>query len=897
MTVRIRKSHGGKFLVSHRSVHYHDIMSNTVLQKDVARSGNMYVRHSFKHFLNVKMASYALPSFRPLSGKHIGKDCIQPDMSCHSGIVRELDEGLTPEMYLNMSALACTDGVRFVKGGQFYYVNLNDGNLLRDDSFTRKQYPFGIYYGWFKVRVWTTSKDYKKEYNQSGYMYEKFVKGFLLQKRTAKFLCGRVVWIDEITSRKRTNNTYSREVEYPSETAYFVGEELKQGSFRRCACKNFVPANPLFYIPFEAYDALPFIDAFIPVNFRNPVCAGMKLPPALELSYVKNVKWISTAPGATSSSGNVFMEDPTERLFEYTMVRIPTEKEWVRLVTPKNIEDHKKNLALKAFAKFLSQHISHTGSRGTLKFKYIDLKKWLAENKVTLQEMTNRLLITQLKDALVQGMTQYTNDMIIYETTQLTPRDKKEFFSEQKYTETPLYLNNQQVKSIIKSDTETIKKPIRIVTSTTTYTTVVNKYDFSSGEFISRTETHETQVRPVSTLLLGGKEVFKEMAMTPTIRAGFTMTLASSTVKSLIKTYNTYASGNGLPQLSQYIFNPIEVIRSIMYDAENKRDRKLRIDTKDPKGDTIPVTMDSMVIGFSLPKSLQDSESEGDAYYFALINSSGKCVFLDSVTSFVGASILMTNEILTSFLESKVKVPASTLTGYDAEDVDTNGNITFSLAPGLLTNVLVQILYALLGIYNVAIPVTTYTLSSLIKYRDMYVKEHKGEAWVLSDTQRDKYVHYLENGYLPIDNFMFGLINWNVGSGFQKGVYDMNVMHFDNKLTEYTLGNGKKIKVCSMEPETKEVEFYDISSGKDIKYRDLNDSATGYFTQLMMDFINPVTASVLDLEQIPTIIAKFDTPEFVSSGNPANQVHIHLKYGAHPLYQNIGCPLKGVAWC
>jgi hypothetical protein len=307
--------------------------------------------------------------------------------------------------------------------------------------------------------------------------------------------------------------------------------------------------------------------------------------------------------------------------------------------------------------------------------------------------------------------------------------------------------------------------------------------------------------------------------------------------------------------------------------------------------------MDSMVIGFSLPKSLQDSESEGDAYYFALINSSGKCVFLDSVTSFVGASILMTNEILTSFLESKVKVPASTLTGYDAEDVDTNGNITFSLAPGLITSVLVQLLYALLGIYNVAIPVTTYTLSSLIKYRDMYVKEHKGEAWVLSDTQRDKYVHYLENGYLPIDNFMFGLINWNVGSGFQKGVYDMNVMHFDNKLTEYTLGNGKKIKVCSMEPEAKEVEFYDISSGKDIKYRDLNDSATGYFTQLMMDFINPVTASVLDLEQIPTIIAKFDTPEFVSSGNPANQVHIHLKYGAHPLYQNIGCPLKGVAWC
>lgn len=890
--IRIRKSHGGKFLVSHRSVHYHDIMSNTLLQKYVARSGNMYVRHSFKHFLNVKMASYALPSFRPLSGKRIGKDCIQPDMSCHSGIVRELDEGLTPEMYLNMSALACTDGVRFVTGGQFYYVNSNDGKLLRDDSFTRKQYPFGIYYGWFKVRVWTTSKDYKNTNNQSGYVYEKFVKGFLLQKRTAKFLCGRIVWIDERTSRKRTNNTYSREVEHPAETAYFDSDDLKQGVFRRCACKNFVPSNPMFYIPFEAYDALPFIDAFIPVNFRNPVYAGMKLPPVLELSYVKNVKWVSTAPGATSSSGNVFMEDPTERLFEYTLVRIPTEDEWVNLVISHNKEDQKKNLVLKSFANFLSSHVSQTGNRGTLKFKYIDLKKWLTEKKVVLHEIANRLVITQLKDALIQGMTQYTHDMAVYETMQLTPRDKKEFFSEQKYTETPLYMNGKQVKSVIKSDTETIKKPIRIVTSTTTYTTVVNKYDFSSGEFISRTETHETQVRPVSTLLLGGKEVFKEMAMTPIIRAGFTMTLESSLVKSLINTYNTHASGNGLPQLSQYVFNPREVIRSIMYDAENKRSRKLRIDTKDPKGDTIPVAMDSMVVGFSLPKSLQDNESDGDVYYFALINSSGKCVFMDSVHSFVGASRLMINEILTSFLESKVKVPASTLTGYDPEDVDTNGNITFSLAPGLLTNVIVQIVYMLLGISNVAIPVTTYTLASLIKYRDMYVKEHKGESWVLSDTQRDKYVHYLENGYIPIDNFMFGLINWDVGSGFQKGVYDINVMHFNNKLTEYTLGNGKKIKVCSMEPERRDVELYDISSGKDIKYKDLNDSSTGYFTQLMMNFINPVTSSVLDIEPIPTIIAKFDTPEFVSSGNPANQVHIHLKYGAHPLYQNIGCPIK-----
>jgi len=894
MAIRIRKSHGGKFLVSHRSVHYHDIMSNTLLQKYVARSGNMYVRHSFKHFLNVKMASYALPSFRPVSGKHVGKDCIQSDMSCHSGIVRELDEGLTPEMYLNMSALACTDGVRFVKGGQFYYVNSKDGNLLRDDSFTRKQYPFGIYYGWFKVRIWTTSKDYKNASIQSGYMYEKFVKGFLLQKRTAKFLCGRIVWIDDVTSRKRTNNTYSREVEYPAETASFVDGKLTQGLFRRCACKNFVPSNPLFYIPFEAYDALPFIDAFIPVNFRNPVCSGMKLPPALGLSYVKNVKWISTAPGSTSSSGNVFMEDPTERMFEYTMARVPTEKEWVNFFNPKNPEDAKKNLVLIAFSNFLSQNVSHTGSGGTLKFKYIDLKKWLADNKVTLQEMANRLVITQLKDALVQGMTKYTNDMASYEATQLTPRDKKEFFSEQKYTETPLYLNGKQVKSIIKSDTETIKKPIRIVTSTTTYTTAVNKYDFSSGSFISRTETYETQVRPVSTLLLGGKEVFKEMARDPIIRAGFTMTLSSSLVKSLINTYNTHASRNGLSQLSQYVFNPKDVISSILYDAENKRKRKLRIDTKDPKGDTIPVTMDSMVIGFSLPKSLQDNESEGDGYYFALINSSGKCVFIDSVKSFIGASRLMTNEILTSFLESDVKVPASTLTGYDAEDVDTNGNITFSLAPGLLTNVIVQQLYALLGIYNVAIPVTTYTLSSLIKYRDLYVKEHKSESWVLSDAQRDKYVHYLENGYLPIDNFMFGLINWDVGSGFQKGVYDMNVMRFNNKLTEYTLDNGRKIKVCSMEPEIKDVELYDISSGKDIKYKDLNDSSAGYFTQLMMNFINPVTSSVLDIEQIPTIIAKFNTPEFVSSGNPSNQVHIHLKYGAHPLYQNIGCPLKGV---
>ena len=63
MKTRIRKSHGGKFIVGHRSVHYHQIFSNVLLKRHVARSGNMHVRNSTKHFLNVKMASYAVPSF------------------------------------------------------------------------------------------------------------------------------------------------------------------------------------------------------------------------------------------------------------------------------------------------------------------------------------------------------------------------------------------------------------------------------------------------------------------------------------------------------------------------------------------------------------------------------------------------------------------------------------------------------------------------------------------------------------------------------------------------------------------------------------------------------------------------------------------------------------------
>ena len=818
---------------------------------------------------------------------------MQPNMSCHSGIVRELDKGLTPEMYLNMSALACTDGVRFVRGGQFYRVNLTDGKLSKDDSFTRKQYPFGIYYGWFKVKVWTTSKDYKNINSQNGYIYEKLVRGFLLQKRTAKFLCGRIVWVDEETSRKRTNNTYSREVEYPAETAYTVGGELKQGAFIRCSSKTFIPSRPMFYIPFEAYDALPFIDAFIPVNFRNPVQAGMKLPSSLSLSYTKNVKWISTAPGAAaSSSGTIFMEDPTDRLFEFAMNRVPTETEWIRLLTPKSEADIHRNVILTSFAKFLSSHVQYSGHKGSLVFKYADLKAWLSKNEVTLQEMIGRLTISSLKEALTQGMTQYTNDMAIYEEAQRTPRDKKEFFSEQNYTDTPLYQDGQQVKSIIKSTEETIEKPIRLITSTTTYTTVSNKYDFASGSFVSRSETQTTQVRPVSTLLLGGKEVFREMAMTPVIRAGYTMTCPSDFMNKLIKTYNEEASESGLPQLSQYILNPRELIRAITYDAKAKCQRSLRIDTKDPKGDTVPVTLDSMLIGFSLPSALQDAESSGDGYYIALINSSGSCVFIDSMVTFLNASILMSKEILTSFLKSEVKVPASTLTGYDASDVDANGNITFSLAPGLVTNLLVQLVLAIVGIYNVSIPTTTYLLSLLVKYRDWYVKEFKNEDWILSDAQRDKYTHYIENGYLPISNYMFGILNWNVGSGFQKGVYDMNVLKFNNKLMKLDTPDGTMYNVCSMEPPTSNPDFYDISSGSDVKFTRLNENGVGFFTQLMMEYINPVTASVLDLEQIPTIIAKFDTPNFVSSGNPANQVHVHLKYGAYPLYQNIGSPFE-----
>ena len=199
MKTRIRKSHGGKFIVGHRSVHYHQIFSNVLLKRHVARSGNMHVRNSTKHFLNVKMASYAVPSFslfdasiasvedtegKKKKQKHTGVDSIMSDTSAHSGIAREMDSGIPLELYQNISRLACINKVRLVKDGRFYSMNMVGGDPSVDKEFPVNQYPMGIYYGWFKVKIWRTSKT--KKYNiQSGYVDEKNVLGFLIQKQTA----------------------------------------------------------------------------------------------------------------------------------------------------------------------------------------------------------------------------------------------------------------------------------------------------------------------------------------------------------------------------------------------------------------------------------------------------------------------------------------------------------------------------------------------------------------------------------------------------------------------------------------------------------------------------------------------------------------------------------------
>ena len=919
MKTRIRKSHGGKFIVGHRSVHYHQIFSNVLLKRHVARSGNMHVRNSTKHFLNVKMASYAVPSFslfdasiasvedtegKKKKQKHTGVDSIMSDTSAHSGIAREMDSGIPLELYQNISRLACINKVRLVKDGRFYSMNMVGGDPSVDKEFPVNQYPMGIYYGWFKVKIWRTSKT--KKYNiQSGYVDEKNVLGFLIQKQTASSMCGRIVYLSS-HDRKRTDNTYSRECEHPAENIT-LGENntYERGEYKRCPSKKFIPTKPMVYIPFEVYDAMPYIPAYIPVNYPNPLKSEMRLNNTLSVSFKKNIKYTSTVSGGEDilkgldGKQNALLENPENRRFYHESSVSET------FNAETNISKDKRTLfnAVKTF--ILSKRTRKSNSLYAFDFKIRELYDIVTKAGFVMKDTKSFFRDSGLYTALQKAMDEFVSDVEYYkrqmsESTK-TKRSDLLFYSETITKNEALYKNGKQVTAYVESQNVSMTLPIRLSLSTGTYTTKRRCYHALDGTFTDTETVHQANIAPVSSLLLGGKSMFKTMTRkTPVIKSSIVFSLYQNQLLNLIKTYN---DNDNNYSMSTYMFSPNSLMKLFTHDPVNKCTRLLRVDLNDPSGDTSSVFQDMFIVTFTLPpylsvKDSQDATVGNDTNFVALINSHGRCVYSDTYALFERACSRMEYELLSPLFNDKLKIPASRLDGYDAGDVDVDGNATVSVRP----------MVSEMGGTKHVIPLSSYLLKYLYSAIEEQKKAKTNQVQFLSDNERLRLEYAINEGMITLDGITDIQCVFTFQDGFNPGAYGQKY-EFNNKVmdstTEHNLIGKNPFKYCTLDVIRNKHVWSDSSGNVDKAFS--FDHEPEYMTQWVMDSLDPLISSVLDIEQFPTMMINYakdvddkekeNNPSFVnyadSRYDPDGKIgslHLHFKYGYFPLYMNIDAP-------
>lgn len=919
MKTRIRKSHGGKFIVGHRSVHYHQIFSNVLLKRHVARSGNMHVRNSTKHFLNVKMASYAVPSFslfdaslasvedtegKKKKQKHTGVDSIMSDTSAHSGIAREMDSGIPLELYQNISRLACIDKVRLVKDGRFYSMNMIGGDPSVDKEFPVNQYPMGIYYGWFKVKIWRTSKT--KKYNiQSGYIDEKNVLGFLIQKQTANSMCGRIVYISSY-DRKRTDNTYSRECEHPAENIT-LGEDntYERGEYKRCPSKKFIPSKPMVYIPFEVYDAMPYIQAYIPVNYPNPLKSEMRLNNTLSVSFKKNIKYTSTVSGGEDilkgldGKQSSLLENPENRVFYYETYVSDT------FYLESNTTAKKRTLYNNVKTFLLSKKTKKSNTVSYFSFALRDFYDVVTKTGHRTSDTSDIIKDKGLYTSLTSAMNEFLSDVEYYkrqmsESTK-TKRSDRVFYSETITKNEALYKNGKQVTAYVESQHVSMTLPIRLSLSTGTYTTKRRCYHALNGTFTDTEFTYQANIAPVSSLLLGGKNMFKTMTRkTPVIKSSIVFSLYQSQLLSLIKTYN---NNDNNYSMSTYMFSPNNLMKLFTHDPVNKCTRLLRVDLNDPSGDTSYVFQDMFIVTFTLPpylsvKDNHDADVGDDTKFIALINSHGRCVYSDTYALFERACSRMEYTLLSPFFNDQLRIPASRLNGYDAEDVDVDGNAMVSVRPMVYE----------MGETKHVIPMSSYLLKYLYSSIEEQKKTKTNQVQFLSDNDRLRLEYAINEGMITIEDITNIQCVFTFQDGFNPGAYGQRY-EFNNKVmdstAEHNLIGKKPFKYCTLNVIRKKHTWSDSSGNVDKTFS--FDHEPEYMTQWVMDSLDPLISSVLDIEQLPTMMINYvkdvddkekeNNPSFVnyadSRYDPDGKIgslHLHFKYGYFPLYMNIDAP-------
>ena len=774
----IKKSRNGKIIFHHKSSHYHKLFSNVLIRRDVANSGNMFRRDAHSHFLNTRMASYAVPSFRDTEKS--GQDILEPYENEQSGILCELDPGVPLRVHLNLCRLAHTDSVRYVQDGVFYKMNDRNQRYVEDQTMPRRQYPMGIYYGWFKVQVWVYSKKNKK-----GLSVQKMIRGWLVQKRDNNALCGRIIHHASVTGRKRTDNTYSRETEYPDETG------LKYT--RRCKSRSFIPERPCIYIPFSAYDALPYMMAYIPTNYPNPLSHSLNLNTDLSLSYKKRSLYMytGTISGVGSSNNSTTVQNPTNRVLTITTPFEINVTSDTHMVSVQNVRNE-----LKQVSNFFAEH-----SQGSVVSFPIGEFVSLLESLEYLSTRTLLLCITpdEVSTLLKDAVLKYTSDMTTYlealKAQQQTRDPSKMFTGDPILTSDPLYVEGVQVRSKVIETIQHEKISLKVFYDVSSYTYTGYAFDSYINAYTVNKQTLSASLPPVSSLYIGGKPVVSDLSMSsPTIA---------------IHALKIEGDGN-----NEYPYNGVSGNFSIKEDVidkilKNEDDPDhpyciLRVSIENPNGDYDVIELDQVCVIF-VNKSLSEKyELDENTRYIAFYNTSGTQIWAEYEKTWSRAVHDVNTEWSKIFIENDPTVE------------EVNFEETFKY-----TKILFQKIKDVVEGY---------------KYNDS-----TDEVPRMSDTMRAEIDYLMSSNSVQKMDIVYIHKAFTVKSGFHKGLFDKETIY-----TNTDEETGKRRISEGWITTT----VWDTSSGENRRKYD----SGFYFTQWITQMLNPVSAGIIDLSQDPVLI-------------------------------------------
>lgn len=736
--------------------------------------------------MNTRMASYAVPSFR--DPEKSGQDILEPYENEQSGILCELDSGVPLSVHLNLCRLAHTDSVRYVQDGVFYKMNDRNQRYVEDRTMPRRQYPMGIYYGWFKVKVWVYSKKNKK-----GLSVPKMIRGWLVQKRDNNALCGRIVHHASVTGRKRTNNTYSRETEYPAETG------LKYIS--RCKSKSFIPERPCIYIPFSSYNALPYMMAYIPTNYPNPLSHDLKLNTDLSLSYKKRSLYMytGTISGEATNNTSTTVQNPTNRVITITTpfeVRLPEATNNIILRSVRN--------ELKQVKAFFAEH--NQGSVVSFPIgDFISLLETLEH--VSLRILLNCITPDEVKTQLKDAVSKYTSDMEAYlealKAQQHTRDPSKMYTGDPILTSDPLYVDGVQVRSKVVETVQYEKVSLKVFYDVSYYTYTGYNFDSYISAYTVNKQTLSASLPPVSSLYIGGKPIVSDLSMSS----------PSITIHALM------IEGDGN---EDYPFNGMTGNFSIKEDVidkilKNKDDPDhpyciLRVSIENPNGDYDVIELDQVCVIF-VNKSLSEKYGlDENTCYIAFYNTSGTQIWAEYEDTWIRAVHDVNTEWSRVFMEN------------DPTIEEVNFEETFKY-----TKIFFQKIKDVIEGY---------------KYND-----DTDEVPRMSDTMRAEIAYLMSSRSIQKMDIVYIHKAFTVKSGFHKGLFD-NETSYTNTDEE----TGKR----RIREGWFTTTVWDTSSGENRrKYQ-----SGFYFTQWITKMLNPVSAGIIDLSQDPTLL-DHDLPQLL----------------------------------